>query len=132
MSEHCPHPEALENFERAYISENKIRNYAFRNPHKSRLFAALGFSEEAGNWETLRDAILESLPSYPATLNKVDRWGTTHEVRVHITGPNGKEAPLKTYWIYEEGKNFPRLTSLYISAREWRQWEQERENAPEI
>jgi hypothetical protein len=42
-----PHPEALESFQRAYISEDKTRNYAFRNSSKSRLFSGLGFSEEA-------------------------------------------------------------------------------------
>jgi hypothetical protein len=34
-----PHTEALESFQRAYISDDKTRNYAFRNSSKSRLFS---------------------------------------------------------------------------------------------
>jgi hypothetical protein len=129
MSEQIPHPEALSNFQRAHIPERNIREYAFRKPGKSRMFSALGFSEEAGNWEALRDAILEGLPHYPATYNKQNEHGTYYEVILPIRGPTGKEAPMKTVWIYPRGENFPRLITLYISAREWRRWEQERANA---
>ncbi len=125
MSEQAPHPEALENFERAYIPEGKIRHYAFRDPHKSRVFAALGFSEEAGNWEALRNAILEGLPHHPAVFDKQNQWGVTYEVIIPISGPGGKEAPVKTYWIFEQAEEPPRLTSLYINTREWRRWEKD-------
>ncbi len=128
MSEQTPHPEALRNFESAHIPEGKIRHYAFRDPNKSRVFRALGFSEEAGNWEALRDAILERLPRYPAIFDKQDRYGITYEVTIPVSGPGGKEAPVKTYWIYEWGEESPRLTSLYINAREWRRWERERDD----
>jgi len=126
MTQKPPHPEVLKDFERAYISENKIRAYALRDPGKRRPFEALGFSEEAGNWEMLRDAILERLPEHPAVFDKQDQYGTTHEVVVPVVGPNGKEAPAKTYWIREWEKDFPRLISLYINTREWRRWEQEK------
>jgi hypothetical protein len=56
MDEQAPHPEALDSVERACIPEGKI-HYALRNPDKCRVFAALGFSEEAENWEALREAI---------------------------------------------------------------------------
>jgi len=126
MTQESPHPEALANFERAYIPEAKIRYYAFRDPYKSRVFRALGFSEEAGNWEALHNALLEGLPRYPAVFDKQDQYGITYEVIVPVSGPSGKQAPVKTYWIREWGEECPRLTSLYINAREWRRWEQER------
>jgi hypothetical protein len=47
-------------------------------------------------------------------------------VTIPIGGPGGKEAPVKTYWIYERGEESPRLTSLYIDVREWRRWERGR------
>jgi Domain of unknown function (DUF6883) len=128
MAQESSHPEALENFERAYIPKDKIRRYALRDPDKSRVFGTLGFSEEAGNWEILRDAILEQLPYYPAIVDKQDQYGITHEVTIPVSGPTGKEAPVKTYWIYRWGEDFPRLTTLFINTREWRRWEEERRN----
>ena len=126
MTEEYPHPEALDNLEKAYIPEAKIRLYAFRDPHKSRMFRALGFSEEAGNWETLRDALLNKLPGYPAVLNKQNQYGITYEVVITVSGPGGKLAPIRTYWIREWGEECFRLTNLYINAREWRRWEENR------
>ena len=99
MTEQFSHPEALSNFERAYIPEGKIHHYALRDP-KSRPFRALGFSKEAGNWEALRDAILERLPRCPAVFDKQNEWGMYNEVNMTIRGPNGKEAPVRTYWMY--------------------------------
>jgi hypothetical protein len=49
---------------------------------------------------------LERLPEHPAVFDKRDQYGTTHEVVVPVIGPNGKEAPVKTYWIREWEKNF--------------------------
>lgn len=129
MASKQPHPEALEDFDRAYVPERKIRAYALRNPGKRRPFEALGFSEGDDNWEALRDAILEELPYHPAVLGKRDQYGVTYEVVMPVTGPTGKKTPVRTYWIREWGQNSPRLITLYINTREWLRHEQEEENA---
>jgi len=98
MSGGTSHPEALRNSESAHIPESKIKDYALVDPGKKRPFEALGFSEEAGNWKALRDAILECLPNHPATYNKENEHGTTYEVVLPIRGPTGKVAPEKTAW----------------------------------
>lgn len=85
----------------------------------------MGFSEEAGNWENLRDAILEELPRYPAVFDKENQYGITHEVTIPVSGPTGKEAPVKTYWIREGEEEPPRLTTLFINTKEWRRWEKD-------
>jgi hypothetical protein len=131
MAQEPQHPESLRNFERAYIPVGKIRHYAFRDPDKSRVFRALGYSEEAGNWEALRAAILDALPRHAAGFDKQDEYGITYEVTLTVSGPLGKEAPLKTYWIYEWGEDSPRLITLYVNAKEWRRWEQAREGGTE-
>lgn len=123
MVSELPHPEALEDFDQAYIPDGKIRAYALRDPGKRRPFEALGFSEEAGNWEMLRDAILGGLPHCPAVFDKQNQYGLTYEVVVPVVGPNGKEAPVKTYWIRDPEGDSPRLTTLYIDTREWRRWD---------
>lgn len=123
-----PHPEALENFERACIPEAKM-HYALQHPDKGRVFAALGFSEEEANWEVLREATRQGLPHQPATYLKQNEHGLYCEVVLPIRGPTDKEAPVKTVWIYRRGENFPRLVTLYIIVKEWTRWE--KENASE-
>lgn len=123
MGERQPHPEALRNADRANIPEGKIRGYALKNPGKRRPFEALGFALAAGNWKTLRDAIREGLPHHPAVFDKRNGWGTYFEVVVPVRGPNGKEAPVRTYWIYRVGEDVPRLATLFIDTEEWDHWE---------
>jgi hypothetical protein len=130
MDRQPSHPNALRNFDRARIPESKIRGYALRNPGKKRPFEALGFSIEAGNWQALCDAIMEGLPYFPAVFDKRNVWGTFFGVVVPVRGPNGKEAPVQTYWVYKPGENFPSLATLYIDTDEWDRWEQEGEDSP--
>jgi hypothetical protein len=130
MNRERPHPDALRNFDKAHIPQEKIRGYALRDPGKKRPFEALGFSLEVGNWEALRDAILEALSGYPAVFDKANEWGTYFEVVVPVRGPNDKEAPVQTYWIYRREEDFPRLATLYIDTDEWARWERERGETP--
>lgn len=130
MGKRPPHPKALRNFDSARIPESKIRGYALVERDKSRLFEALGFSTQAGNWEDLRDAITWGLPYQPATYDRENAFGTTYEVVLPIRGPTGKEAPVKTYWMFGRGQDFPRLVTLYINAKEWERWDQERGTQP--
>jgi hypothetical protein len=85
---------------------------------------------EAGNWEALRDAILEGLSGCPAAFDKANEWGTYFRVVVPVRGPNGKVAPVQTYWNYRRGEGFPSLATLYVDTDEWARWEREVEGAP--
>lgn len=91
MSGHTPHPEALDSFERACIPEAKM-HYALRHPDKGRVFAALGFSEEAAYWEVLREAVRQGLPYQPATYLKQNEHGLYYEVVLPIRSPTNKQA----------------------------------------
>ncbi len=122
MSERELHPEALDNVGRALMPESKIR-YPLRDPNKRRAFEALGFSEEAGNWQELRDTVEDNLPFHPAQISHRDEWGTTYDVDMDISGPAGKRAPMRTKWIYRTGEDFPRLVTLYVKTTEWRRRE---------
>lgn len=123
--EQRPHPDALRNFGRARVPEGKVR-YPLRDPDKRKAFEALGFSEEAGNWETLRGEIVESLPLYPARFSHRDEWGTTYDVDMPVVGTEERKAPVRTKWMYRSGEDFPRLVTLYVKTTEWRRWEREK------
>jgi hypothetical protein len=118
------HPDALRNFERAVLPEEKIR-YALRDPDKRKPFEALGFNETSDNWETLRERIVEGAPHNPANFVQATTWGEIYNVDMIIEGPAGKRAPIRTGWIYRSGENFPRLTTLYVKSTEWRRMERE-------
>jgi hypothetical protein len=124
MSEREPHPDALRNLRRAHVPEGKVR-YPLRDPNKRRAFEALGFSEEAGNWRDLRYAIEENLSLYPARFSHRDEWGSTFDVDMIVSGPEGKRAPVRTKWIYGSGEDFPRLVTLYVKTTEWKRRERE-------
>jgi hypothetical protein len=125
MSEHEPHPEALRNYEAAHIPEEKIRLYALSHPAKRRMFEALGYSLERGNWEALRDRIREALPLHEARSKGSNEYGDLYYVDMLIAGPEGKKAPVRATWIYKTGEDFPRLTTLFIQGREWRRMSKE-------
>ena len=124
MSEREPHPDALRNFTSAYMPEGKIR-YPLRNRDKRRAFEVMGFSEGAGNWRDLHSAIEENLPLYPARFSHRDEWGVTFDVDIDISGPAGKQAPVRTKWIFRHGEDFPRLVTLYVRTTEWRRRERD-------
>lgn len=86
-----PHPKALHNFENALLSESKVR-YPLRDPDKCKPFGALGYSEESGNWEELRDRIREGLPHSLALLLSRTQWGDNYRVDMMLDGPSGEKA----------------------------------------
>lgn len=116
------HPGALRNVARAVLPEEKIR-YALRDPDKRKPFEALGFTEKADNWQTLRNRIVERLPRDPATFVQATMWGEIYNVDMVIEGTADKRAPVRTGWIYRSGEDFPRLTTLYVKTTEWRRME---------
>lgn len=106
------------------LPEEKIR-YALRDPDKRKPFYALGFEENAGNWEELRNRIIDQLPYSPANFVQATMWGEIYNVDMVIEGPAGKRAPVRTGWIYRSSEYFPRLTTLYVKTTEWRRMDRE-------
>lgn len=114
-------PQRLPEFECAEIPPPKLRDYAL-NPtssegaHKAFVFeSALGI--EQGDWEYLRDGILEGLPTTEAILVEPKTpWG--HEswtVHVLILGLNGCTCLVTTGWKRLPGQP-PSLTTAYIKS----------------
>ena len=117
------HP--LPSYESAVIEASKLVDYALnpyseRGQHKARVFQrVLGFN--LSNWEQLKQAILEALPTHPATLTSVTVFGRKYEVRLPLKGPNGHRAHVTTVWQYDRlcdrdaYREAPRLVTLYSS-----------------
>ena len=110
--------------ERAVIEDNKLVGCALnphseRGRHKARVFAqALGFN--LSNWELLKQAIVEALPTRPAHVTSETAFGKKYEVVIPITGPNGRTVDVRTIWQFDrrpesvQYADAPRLVTLYL------------------
>lgn len=117
-----PHQNALPNYQNAVIPREKLEKYCLDPQHvslpygksggkdKARVFkAVLGF--EQGDWELLKDRILEALPYHEAIVRHEDEHGKRYTVQIAITGPNGKREMVLTGWIIRPGTDYPFLTT---------------------
>lgn len=107
----------LPNADRALIDIEKLRGYCLNMQHprgrnKARLFAEL-LELTAGDYEILRDAILEAVLVAEAELGQQDEFGKRYVVDFSMTGPT-KTVTVRSSWIVRKGEDFPRLTSCYI------------------
>ena len=116
-----PHERALPNYENAVVLRDKLERYCLDSAHVSKTFgssgkdkarvfkARLGFGK--GDWELLKNRILEELPYEEATSRDEDEHGKRYTVAVTITGPNGNTSAVLTAWIVRSGTDFPSLIS---------------------
>lgn len=103
----------------ALIPREKFVEYALnpiKNPDKALAFSrALGY--DINNFNALIDNIRENLGRFPAT-SKGDRgYGEQYEVRMTMTGPNGKTAGVITAWIDDKDTKEMRLVSAYVDKK---------------
>lgn len=102
--------------EHARIDRSKLYDYALDPGHagggadKAVVFAsALGYARS--DWLLLRDGLLRQLPANVVT--KVnDGYVKTYEVRIAVTGPNGRTRNVVSAWKYVAG--VPHLVTAYV------------------
>lgn len=84
-----------------------------KDQDKAKAFkSALGYTME--NADDLIQQIYDKLPEYEAKEKTDKGWGKRDEVRMELTGPNGKTAKVITAWIDDKNTGQMRLTSAYI------------------
>lgn len=100
----------------AAIPREKFLEYALtpqKDQDKAKAFkSALGYTME--NADDLIQQIYDKLPEYEAKEKTDKGWGKRYEVRMELTGPNGKTAKVITAWIDDKNTGQMRLTSAYI------------------
>jgi filamentous hemagglutinin len=83
-----------------------------RGADKARVFkAALGYDQ--GNYGDLEKQLRAGVKDQPAIPGDVIKDGVTFSVDVPIEGPTGT-GTVRTGWIYREGSDVPRLTTLWV------------------
>jgi hypothetical protein len=112
------HPNALPNYEKAFIPPEKLEKYALDPTHPTGRHKAIVFKRALGidqsNWEALRQAILDALPYHEAVPTKEDIYGKRYKVVLPIKGPNGDTKEVVVTWIIKSGTDSPRLDSTWV------------------
>lgn len=118
------HPEALPNWQNAFIDKNKFENYFLDLRHDvggakaKELADVLGLTSK--NYRMVANQIHSQLPYYKAIPSYEDKWGKRYVVMMPVTGPNGKSTNLLTFWI-DEGKDQVRMTNAFRAHRKDRE-----------
>jgi len=109
----------LPGYERAVIPIEKFTKYALDSmvePDKAVAFErALGYTIK--NAEELIENIRLHLGDFPHKEKGDNGYGMTYEVRMVLTGGNGKRADVITAWINDTLKGELRLVSAYVNKR---------------
>jgi hypothetical protein len=101
----------------AFVDLSKLREYSL-NPqhesggHKARVFrAALGLTINDAEW--LRTEMLRIAREGDAKIGEVSQFGQKYLIDEQLTF-NERTAIVRTAWIIENGKDFPRLITCYV------------------
>lgn len=109
----------LPRYEEAIIPDAKLSSYALnpeKAPDKAQAFQqALGYN--LSNYQELIKNIRRHLPEAEAIAKGDNGFGMRYEIKMNLTGPNGKSAKVLTAWIDDEATGEMRLTSVYIDKR---------------
>jgi hypothetical protein len=95
----------------------KLTGYCLDESHepgaeKARVFrASLGLT--ASDAEALRDALLAAADAAEAVPGEVDQYGERFRVDF-LMRHEGKEATVRSAWIYETGDDIPRLVTCFV------------------
>lgn len=108
----------LPGWKKAVIPDAKLTGYALNMDHPKGHDKAVAFRDALGytvdNAAELKAALLDGLQRWKATARTATKYGQPFEVKMLLTGPNGKTATVKTGWQMDAGSDTPRLTSAYV------------------
>lgn len=111
--------ELLPNYRAAVIPKAKLSGYALNMDHpKGGRDKAIAFRDALGytvdNEAELSASLLVGLGKWRAVERPTAAHGRPFEVKMLLTGPNGKRATVKTAWQIDNGSDIPRLISVYV------------------
>lgn len=114
----------LPNFEQAVVDIAKLRDYCL-NPeheegrHKARVFkSALGITLD--NAEILQDALLNAGQTYEAVPSTQTKDGQFYVIEFQMKVAS-KEAIVRSVWLVEADKDYPRLITCFVKKSKRRQ-----------
>jgi hypothetical protein len=111
----------LVNATMARINPAKPLGYALdpnhpRGGHKALVFQRV-LGDNRGNASELEAMIRDGILTTEARAHHSERHGLEFIVDLVIRGPSGREAVVRTEWMYETDDDFPSLTTVFIRRR---------------
>ena len=99
----------------ARIPADKLRDYLLSTTHpdgrgKAEYLGGLGYSQDA--FSRLEADLREQVLTLDAQPGRPSPYGQKYEILGPLTGPNGKNAWVRTIWIVLTGETAPRLVTL--------------------
>lgn len=108
----------LPNRENARVPKGKITGYLLVPSHpdaqgKAPFFLSCGFRPD--EWEVFAVALKRHAAAYPVAQTKEIPFGIIYTVEGPLRAPDGTPTtrPVRSAWIIENEKDFPRLVSAY-------------------
>ena len=104
------------NADQAVVDPSKLRDYLLSPSHpvgrfKATFFTTLGYSQQ--EWPVLKDDLLAIVCAGQPVLGKDSGYGQKYEVSGTLTGPNGKQARIKTVWLVSLDETAPRFVTAF-------------------
>jgi len=99
----------------AIIAQEKLTGYLLNIRHKrggtkARLLAQFGYTVQ--NWGRLEADIRRGLDA-EIDLVRSTEYGTRYEIRITLQTPRGVLLTVRTIWQIDNGREVPRLITLY-------------------
>ena len=111
----------LPNYRKAIMPDEKFVDYALNKKHPTGKHKAIAFEKYLGyninNKDILVEEIRKGLTQNISKKRPDTEHGKPYEVRMLISGANGKKAHIKTGWIFDKDSDAPRLTSVYVDEK---------------
>ncbi len=106
----------LPNRERAMIAPDKLSAYLLNPSHKrggtkARLLIQFGYSST--NWHQLEADIRAYHLQADVTGARQTLYGMRYEIHAPLQTPTGQTLTLRTIWQIDDGKDYPRLITLF-------------------
>lgn len=99
------------------VDVSKTRDYCLNVEHEKGKHKALLFRELLGitsaNWYVLAEQLAAGIEQEFVNHPEKTKWGVQYEVKIPVTGPNGKTKLVTSGWIIRQNEA-PSLTSAYI------------------
>lgn len=112
----------LPNYQDAIIPPEKFTEYALnplKDKNKAEAFEkALGYN--LSNSDKLIENIRNNIDKFNAKEKEDLGYGPRYEIIMRLLGENNKKANVKTAWIIDKDTKQTKLTSAYVTSKQWK------------
>lgn len=102
------------NAAQAVIATPKITDYLLKNPGKAKFFLGFGFT--LAQWRVLHDALLQHVVTQEYVKEIPLDDGVKYVVEGALQSPDGRNPLVRSVWMIDGGRSYPRLISAYALA----------------